>query len=300
MQEQGVALIRDCRVLTHQGWVVGRGDCWLGEFHSWGNSPQAPIYNICTLKPARHLRGRTLNLAGLWADGNFFHWMLDVATKAEIYRRALGDWSALDHILMPSLSTPTTRLIESNLGLPKEKILRLSAKDHYQCDELLAPSLPMAGGACFPWMVEFHRRLLAPAQSDGTSRLFINRKCTRTIENHQEIALWLESKGFAEASEDIEILRGQLASATHIVGVHGAALTNLVYARPGARLLELIPTSNPWPCFRTLAAAAGLAYAALGGQSLRHRRHRYGDNTTANFVIKPAEFHTALAELLEE
>lgn len=300
-RELGVALFRDCRVLTQHGWVVGRNDCWLPEFHAGSNSRDSKVYYISKLKGVRRLRGRTLNLGGTWADENFYHWMVDAVPKAEIYLQAFGDWSTLDQILMPKLSTPTTRRIESLLGLPEEKIIRLHAKDHYRCDELLVPSLPSKNGCVFlPWIVEFHRRLFTPAQAVGASRLFINRKGNREIENHQEITPWLEAEGFIEASEDIDVLRGQLAAATHIVGVHGAALANLVYAQPGTRLLELIPTSNPWPCFRDLSAAAGLSYAAISCQSLHHRRHRFGVNTTANFVVKPADFRAALTALLEK
>jgi len=272
----------------------------VSDFHRRSNSPHSPVYHITKLKPAQRLRGRTLNLGGLWADGNFFHWMMDAIPIAELYRQAFRDWSGLDHILMPDLLTPTTRFIETKLGLPDEKIVRLSYRDHYRCDELLVPSLFMRQNVCLPWITEFHRRTLGHVPGDGTTRLFIGRRGTRMIENHHEIMPLLKSEGFEEASEEIGRLRNQLASATHIIGVHGAAMTNLVYARPGARLLELIPSSNPWPCFRTLAAGVGLDYAAISGKNLWHRRHRYGDNTTANFNVNLTEFRTALAVLLEK
>jgi Glycosyltransferase 61 len=296
--EQGVAVIREARVLFNQGWVVGRGDRWLGEFHLHGNRPQSQIYHILKIKRPERLRGRTLNLCALWADGNFYHWMMDVATKAELYRQAFGGWDGVDRILMPSFESATSRLVLERLGLPEGKILRMKYYDQYVCDELHVPSLPVPVRACPPWAVDFHRKLLEPVEGDGTRRLSFFRRATREVENGAEIEAQLRAEGFVEAFQDIDRLRRQLASATHIVGVHGAALTNLVYGRSGARVLELLPSENPWRYFRTITASLGMDYAAVGGRSLRRRIHPYSANPNLNFTLDPDVFRAALAALL--
>ena len=50
-----------------------------------------------------------------------------------------------------------------------------------------------------------------------------------------------------------------------IVGAHGAALTNLVFCRPGTRVIELFSPRYVNPCYRDLCVAAGLSYAAVIG-----------------------------------
>ena len=51
-----------------------------------------------------------------------------------------------------------------------------------------------------------------------------------------------------------------------MVGVHGAALTNLAFCRPGTRVLEILGQEYVNPCYRDLSAAAGLRYRAVLGR----------------------------------
>jgi capsular polysaccharide biosynthesis protein len=54
-------------------------------------------------------------------------------------------------------------------------------------------------------------------------------------------------------------------SAEVVVGAHGAALTNLVFCRPGTRVVELFSPAYVNPCYRDLCVAAGLRHAAVIG-----------------------------------
>ena len=54
-------------------------------------------------------------------------------------------------------------------------------------------------------------------------------------------------------------------SAEVVVGAHGAALTNLVFCRPGTRVVELFSPAYVNPCYRDLCVAANLRHAAVVG-----------------------------------
>ena len=90
-----------------------------------------------------------------------------------------------------------------------------------------------------------------------------------------------------------------LADVSHIVGIHGAALTNLVFCRPGTRVLELLPSDMPWRHFYSLCSSGGMPYGVVLGKSLRERRSLASAATNAPFNVPLGELRSALAELLE-
>jgi capsular polysaccharide biosynthesis protein len=51
-----------------------------------------------------------------------------------------------------------------------------------------------------------------------------------------------------------------------VVAPHGAALANLVFSRPGTRMMEIFTPAWMPPCFYALARAGGLKYAYMVGQ----------------------------------
>jgi capsular polysaccharide biosynthesis protein len=61
-----------------------------------------------------------------------------------------------------------------------------------------------------------------------------------------------------------------LGSARCVVAPHGAALTNLVFAPPGALLLELFHPQHKNRCYVNLAAACGHRYVSLDGCAIQH------------------------------
>jgi capsular polysaccharide biosynthesis protein len=73
----------------------------------------------------------------------------------------------------------------------------------------------------------------------------------------------LVSRGFtAIASETLPFVE-QLAlfsTSDIIVGPHGAGLANLVWARPGTRIVELFPAAYFNDCYASLAMMSNLSY----------------------------------------
>ncbi len=299
LSERGVALLRNTRIFHEAGWPVAPGDVLLPEFCSYSGHRMSLIYRTLLSDAPVHLPGRTLNLCSAHAGYNFNHWLLDAVARLAYARAAGFAWADLDHVVLPRFPGETARIVTGALGIPEGKWVRPSRTSQFLCDVLVQPSNPGECRCYPPEVVAFHRSLLPPAAPAGPARLYLARRGNRGIENEAEIEAQLVARGFVEADPtDFPRLRSRLAAATHIVGVHGAALANLVHARPGARLLELIPTSNPWPYFRSLCAGAGIGYGALLGRSRRHAWHPHGRNPNSPFHVCPRAFAAALDALL--
>jgi capsular polysaccharide biosynthesis protein len=180
------------------------------------------------------------------------------------------------------------------LGVPEEKVVTLAHDEQAECEELWLPTMPSPDRIIPPWLVTWWRSLLPiPAEVKGDVRLFLRRRGRRAPVDAEGLERRLAAWGFeAVDPADFERLRERLAGAASIVGVHGAGMTNLVWARPGARVLEIVPDTHTRPFYRGLAAAAGLDYGALVLPG--------GSGPDENFAVPAATLDQAVAGLLQE
>ena len=101
--------------------------------------------------------------------------------------------------------------------------------------------------------------LLRPA---GSSRQLLHR---------QQILELLLSHGFQEYEPSQDTIEDQakvFGSAKVIVAAHGAALTNLIFARPGTTVVELFSARYVNPCYMHICAQLGLKHIPVVDESV--------------------------------
>lgn len=132
---------------------------------------------------------------------------------------------------------------------------------------------------------------------DRPRRLFVTRgaEWSRRLVNEAELVRLAAARGYEVAHPpDLDLLAQArlFRAATHVVGVKGAALTNLLFCAPGASCLALSPGDFVDPFFLDLAAHAGVGYAELfGPPTARDRAVKRN-----NFTIDPARFAAMLPD----
>ena len=139
------------------------------------------------------------------------------------------------------------------------------------------PSLPDADLRTPPWIVPWLRSRFLPGMRAGAPRrrLYVGRgdtKHTRRVDNEAALLAALDPLGFeaidpgalSPAQQVPRVRRGGC-----IVGPHGAGLTNLAFASPGAAVVEIFAHDYVNECFWALATTVpGLALPVPG-----RRRH---------------------------
>ena len=83
------------------------------------------------------------------------------------------------------------------------------------------------------------------------------------MSNEEDLITALEKLGVEHVSMTGKTLDEQisiLSNARLVVAPHGAGLTNILYAEPGAHLYELSSASYTASCYQTLAQAVGIGY----------------------------------------
>ncbi|MBU2695741.1 DUF563 domain-containing protein [Pimelobacter sp. 30-1] len=210
-----------------------------------------PIFLRPTLGPTEHVRGTVLSLTARGTAENYYHFLYDAIGRLAVLDETLGD-RVLDEVaavVVPHGTGYQRQLLE--LAGVRGRLIQPERGRTVRADRLLVPSNPNWALQAPPATVDWLRKRLPPSAgvADGPRRLYITRGTTpRTRRYVEEAALWpeLERRGFVRidpgkhsVQEQIDLFHG----ADVVVSPHGAALTNLTFARPGVRVLEMFAST---------------------------------------------------------
>ena len=215
------------------------------------------------LSPARRIPGTSALLAATGGN-SFHHWMIDVLPQWLLYREAGLSPLQADWILLPGRSCRFQSDAIQILGIPDEKILCLDSGGPLACETLWLPSPPASPGHPSRRSCEFLRRLFLRTTSERPRRrLLLGRTgmAGREVPHWEPIRALCLRAGFEELEPSRLSLTEQartFAEADWVVGVHGAALTNLVFCHPGTRVIELFSWGYVNPCYRDLCGTMSL------------------------------------------
>lgn len=217
-------------------------------------------------------RAGTALLLGTANSDNYYHWLLDSLPRWKMLQAA--GWLDYDFVLLHSQPRRFQEETLDWLGVPARKRLRCSKNFVHQFKRLVVPAMPFPLEQVPSWVCAWLRSL-RPAKTAGPEKVFLSRRgaCRRQLANEAELEAALASRGFVSVqSEKLSVAEQAefLGSARCVVAPHGAALTNLVFAPPGARLLELFHPQHKNTCYVNLAAACGHHYASLDGTAIKH------------------------------
>jgi len=219
--------------------------------------------------PSRH-RGTALLLGAANSD-NYYHWLLDSLPRWKMLQAA--GWQEYDFVLLHSQPRGFQEETLDWLGVPKKKRLRCSKNFVYQFDRLVVPAMPFPVEEVPPWVGAWLRSL-APKQDSGPEKIFLSRRGVggRRLANERELQEALEAEGFVSIQPEKLTVTEQarlLGAARYVVAPHGAALTNMVFAPPGALLMELFHPQHKNRCYVNVAAACGHRHACLDGTAIQ-------------------------------
>jgi len=123
---------------------------------------------------------------------------------------------------------------------------------------------------CASWAMDFLReKLKVDAPQNRKRRIFISRAedaKSRQIINRSEVERLVCSFGYevvALGSMSARQQRDLFADASHVVGVHGAGLSNVLFSAVGTKVLEILPCLVATPAYWILCSQLGLDYHTL-------------------------------------
>jgi capsular polysaccharide biosynthesis protein len=213
-------------------------------------------------------RGTALLLGAANSD-NYYHWLLDSLPRWKMLQAA--GWRDYDFVLLHSTPRPFQEETLDWLGVPAAKRLHCSKNFVHQFRRLVVPTMPFPLEAVPDWVGGWLRSLV-PHMNAGPEKIFLSRRgaAARRLANEAELANALMKLGFVVVQPEKLSVAEQaqvFSRARRVVAPHGAALTNLIFAPAGARLLELFHPRHKNLCYLNLAKACGHHYASLDGHA---------------------------------
>jgi len=200
------------------------------------------------------------------------HFLLDRLTRMPLYERATKG-APLRFLMADGFSY--YRAVIAKLGLTDSFLVPERRRFSVRAGRLLVSSnikspFPHPAHKGARWAVDYLRRAFEIADDQAlTRRLFISRRDStagRGILNEEAVETLLHDRGFEMVTLTGMPLEDQLrlfAEASHLVGVHGAGLTNMLFASRHCKVLEILPALAATPAYWLLSCGTGQDYRAM-------------------------------------
>lgn len=299
--------IRQGRLASHNGATITPGgilDYQSSGYFGISGWREHPVFLQPTLGRVEHVDGTALSLTTRGTATNYYHFLYDAIGRLGVFEEAMPG-ERVDAVIVPHQSRYQRELL--SLAGVSAPLLQPRAGLVHQADRLLVPSTPNQDLDAPPWVVDWLRRRLPPtsASTDLPRRLYLSRgrtPHTRRFVHEDELWPELERRGFVMLDPGTLSVQEQIDVFHHaevVVSPHGAALTNITFAQPGVRVLEMFtPNYVHLGLWTICEAIGGVHYRYLIGDGA----HREGRPMTApleDIDIPAARVLTALDELLE-
>lgn len=244
-----VAVLRDVEVETAD-WSILDGDkVYNLEAHNraLGNCPfvagrtdPAHAHFLFRLPaPAGRIETPCINLGG---DHNYCHWITRNMVKLALLEGT--PWADLPYLVNADLREHQRQFLDL-LGIPEARLIRLERPQLYRIGELVVPT-NLTNHRKMRVGTDWLRRRLAHAMDPGPpcELLFVSRRDARVrrLLNEDALEAALAPLGFVTVVPGAMTVREQVrrfSRARVIVGAHGAAFGNLMFAPAGAKVLEI-------------------------------------------------------------
>ncbi len=295
-----IAVIRNCAVLGHVGAVV---DTASGALLSQSGA-ETPNWNRA--RPRRLECRRLSNGLVTWLDGtrHYFHFFASLLPLLEYLRQDVHTKRPLTVLVPaggPAFQHQVCKAVAA--AYPHVRFEPVGADERAEIDAYLwlhngcrnSEWLPVARSGADTVANLLHRHYGLARPTGGDLMFFSRGKAKqRRLSNEAELESIAAERGFARFEAHSENHAEQVqrfGNADVIVAVHGAGLTNLIFARPGATLIELFPENCIKSTYLWLARRMGLNYRAVIGSPGDYRQ---------GFHLPPERLRDALDATLED
>jgi len=283
----------DWRVWGNQGAVITADDLLFNDVSREFEKPDHSIFAQVKLVPPTILKGTTAVITASGCD-MYYHWMFDVLPRIKILNDYGFTQDKIDQYIIDYREIPFQKEAIDALGIRANKISR--SNDHFAyhvlCERLLVPSLPskldvVSADACTFLAETF---LDKKQKSPFGKWIYLKRTGKRTLVNDAAIEGQLSDLGFETVACEKFSIREQAAifhNAEVLIGPHGAAFSNVVFCKPGTKVIEFFSPRWINPCYWTICNQVSATYYYLIGEGAPPDEHSDAKGTNADIELSP-------------
>ncbi len=251
------------------------------------------VFKKGTPRRLRNLNGSVLSLVtGGGGNHNYWHWLFDVLPRLSLCSKILK-LNEVDYFLFPSLLKRFQTETLDLLNIPKHKRLSSEKFRHIKADNLLVTDHPvMVSGEATEdirntpsWISEWLKNSFLKRKISSSKKNFYidrndhsnNQQQQRSISNEDEVKKYLLNKNFISVKlQDINFIEqvNLFNNAECIVGLHGGGFANIVFCKPGTKIVEL-RSNQAGPPIENLAKKNNLNYNSITVESKKSEKYNY-------------------------
>jgi len=265
-----------------------------------------PIFLRPTVGRVEQVSGTVLSLTTRGTAVNYYHFLYDSIGRLAVLEESMAG-ARYDAVVVPHAARYQRELLAlAGIEAPMIQPRRGHA---VRADRLLVPSNPNWTLQAPPATVAWLRDRLRPStpRPDGPRRVYITRGTkanTRRYVEEPHVRPELERRGFVMVDPGTLRVQEQIdlfAGAEVVVAPHGAGLSNITFASPGVRVLEMFAPSYVHLGLWAICQAVGADYHYLVAGNDPRRPRGPGVNTGVldDVSIEPARMLAAVDELLD-
>ena len=235
--------------------------------------------------------GTVLNLSQGGSGNNYFHFIFDIIPRIHISQKKIKKKINFYYVSRPQ---KWQIKIFAILGVPKKKLIDSSKYKHIFADKIICIDHPWYNKGYFQnevkkiprWVILINRKIFLNKSKrfNNSKKIFLDRSTSKfnhcKIFNQNYLNSWLKKNDFTiyapeKFSQEKQIYLFKNASI--ILGAHGAALTNIIFCKPGTKIIEIIPSDHPNKKCQRISKILKLKYFRIKTKP---------DNNDKNFPFK--------------
>jgi hypothetical protein len=210
-------------------------------------------------------------LTGGSGMNNYCHWLVDVLPRVHLLKES-GLFEKIDWFLVPAYKHDFQKQTLEQLGISREKIIEGDKHVHVRSDKVIAASAPRGNDTIVPyWLCDFLRNTFLQKSTTHTKYpplIYLSRKDSRirTVKNEDALTEVLKGYGFQTfVLSELNFYEkvSLFASAEVILSATGAGMTNIVFCKKGAKVIEVFNEGFVVGPYYDLALKVDLIYHYL-------------------------------------
>jgi Glycosyltransferase 61 len=240
--------VRGARLVGARGLVVLPDGSYAAE-SVWGEPDlaQDPDYLAPRRRTVVSKSGNYFSLVVHWSGTrNYYHWLHDVLIRLH---GAMEHLPADTTFIVPARLRPFQQDSLRYLGIPGDRLAPYDGEEVWELETLyFAPRVSNVGsdrGVADQWLRDQILEGADVSPRHGGRRIYISRRnaTKRRLVNEEAVETLLVDHGFETVLTEELSLREQaalFAQAEILVSAHGAGLTNILFAAPGLKVVDMI------------------------------------------------------------
>jgi len=241
------------------------------------------VFKKGTPRFRKKLQGNVFSLlTGGAGNSNYWHWLFDVLPRLEILNKK-ENYKKMDYFLFPSLEEKFQNETLNILDINKNKRLSSKIYRHISANNITAvdhpyvlnnnPSIEIQNIPS--WISKWLKNIFLKKLETNKifpKKIYIDRrdaksnhKHLRKIINEKEIIALLKENNFKIISLSELTFIDQVSlfnNIEQVVGLHGAGFANIVFCKPGTKVLEL-KSNTAGDVIKNLAKTNNLDYSSI-------------------------------------